>query len=63
MPLSIKAVSGVTGADNSSKVVSALLFTGGARTHIHIWSRERRGICSSIGTCTDRILHAKLTAQ
>lgn len=37
MSLSVKPVSRVTGADDASKVVRALLLTGRLSTHVHTW--------------------------
>lgn len=40
MPFSVEAIAEVTRADDSSKVVSALLLAGRSGTYIYTWDKE-----------------------
>lgn len=44
--LPVKAISGVTCADDPSKVIRALLLTGGGGTNIHAFGKRQTGFSS-----------------
>lgn len=44
MPFSVEAIAEVTRADDSSKVIGALLLAGRGRTHIYTWDKRGKGL-------------------